>query len=89
ALAAAAVGIVGDLGFVGLLGPHLARPLTGPQHRRFLPVAAALGALVVVAADVLGRSVFAPTEIPAGLVVSLIGTPFFLFLIWRTRSVGA
>jgi iron complex transport system permease protein len=89
ALAAAAVGIVGDLGFVGLLGPHLARPLTGPGHRRFLPVAAALGALVVVVADVVGRSLFAPTEIPAGLVVSLVGTPFFLFLIWRTRSAAA
>lgn len=88
ALAAAAVGIVGDLGFVGLLGPHLARPLTGPGHRRFLPIAAALGALVVVAADVIGRAALAPTEIPAGLVVSLVGTPFFVFLIWRTRSVA-
>ncbi|MDZ7676996.1 MAG: iron ABC transporter permease [Acidimicrobiales bacterium] len=89
ALAAAAVGIVGNLGFVGLLGPHLARPLTGPGHRRFLPVAALLGALVVVVADALGRSLFAPTELPVGLVVSLVGTPFFLHLIWRTRTVAA
>ena len=44
---------------------------------------------MVVVADVVGRSLFAPTEIPAGLVVSLVGTPFFLFLIWRTRSAAA
>lgn len=85
-LAAAAVSAVGVVGFVGLLGPHLARPLSGPLHRRLVPVAAALGAVLVVGADVVGRSVLAPKEIPAGLVVSLLGAPFFVWLLWRTRG---
>jgi iron complex transport system permease protein len=85
-LAAGAVAAVGVVGFVGLLGPHLARPLAGPLHRRLLPVAAVMGAALVMAADVVGRSVLAPKEVPAGLVVSLLGAPFFVWLLWRTRG---
>ncbi|MFP3905899.1 MAG: iron chelate uptake ABC transporter family permease subunit [Acidimicrobiales bacterium] len=61
----------------------------GLSVERARVVAALLGALVVVVADALGRSLFAPTELPVGLVVSLVGTPFFLHLIWRTRTVAA
>ncbi|MFP5488855.1 MAG: iron ABC transporter permease, partial [Acidimicrobiia bacterium] len=85
-LSAAAVAAVGVVGFVGLLGPHMARPLSGPLHRRLIPVAAALGAALVMAADIVGRTVLAPKEIPAGLVVSLLGAPFFAWLLWRTRA---
>lgn len=85
-LAAAAVASVGSIGFVGLLAPHLARPFTGPMHRRLLPVAALAGAALVVGADIVGRGLFAPKELPAGLVVSLLGAPCFLWLLWRTRG---
>lgn len=88
-LAASAVAAVGVVGFVGLLAPHLARPLSGPMHRRLVPVAAALGAVLVMGADLVGRTVLAPKEIPAGLVVSLLGAPFFVWLLWRTRSPAA
>ncbi len=88
-LAAAAVASVGTIGFVGLLAPHLARPLTGPGHRRLLPVAALAGAALVVAADLVGRVLFAPKELPAGLVVAVLGAPFFLWLLWRTRAQPA
>jgi ABC-type Fe3+-siderophore transport system permease subunit len=87
ALAAAAVASVGTIGFVGLLAPHLARPLTGPTHRLLLPVAALAGAALVTSADLIGRVLFAPREIPAGLVVAVIGAPFFLWLLWRTRPI--
>ncbi|HEX2035529.1 MAG TPA: iron ABC transporter permease [Chloroflexota bacterium] len=85
ALAAAAVATVGTVGFVGLVAPHTARFLAGAQHRRLLPLAAILGATLLVLADVIGRVVIAPKELPAGLVVALIGTPYFLWLLWTRR----
>lgn len=85
-LAAAAVSTIGTIGFVGLVGPHAARMLVpGVGHRRLLPLAAILGALIVTAADTIGRTVFAPKEIPSGLVTALIGAPYFLWLLWRRR----
>ena len=86
---AAAVVSVGTVGFVGLLASHLARPLAGPAYRRLLPVAAMVGAALVTAADLVCRSVFAPKELPAGLMVALLGGPFFLWLLWRTRATAA
>ncbi|MFP5378086.1 MAG: iron chelate uptake ABC transporter family permease subunit, partial [Acidimicrobiia bacterium] len=88
-LAAAAVASVGTVGFVGLLAPHLARPLAGPGHRRLLPAAALVGAALVVAADLVGRVAFAPREVPAGLVVAVVGSPLFLGVLWRTRARAA
>lgn len=83
-LAAAAVSTVGTIGFVGLVGPHAARMLVpGVGHRRLLPLAAILGALLVTAADTIGRVALAPREIPSGLVTALIGAPYFLWLLWR------
>lgn len=84
-LTAAAVSAVGVIGFVGLVAPHAARALVGSHHRRALPVAALLGAALVSVADTVGRSVIAPGQIPAGLVTALIGTPYFLWLLWKTR----
>ncbi|MCD0446638.1 iron ABC transporter permease [Glycomyces sp. A-F 0318] len=88
-LTAAAVAVVGVIGFVGLVAPHLARGLVGSRHTRVLPVSVLLGVLLVSLADTLGRTVIAPAQIPAGLVCSLIGTPYFVWLMWRTRARSA
>ncbi|AGZ41609.1 iron ABC transporter permease [Actinoplanes friuliensis] len=87
-LTAAAACAVGALAFVGLVAPHAARALVGARHRWALPVSAGLGALLVSVADTLGRTVFAPAQIAAGLVTALIGAPYFLWLLRRTRTRG-
>ena len=74
------------IAFVGLVAPHAARVLVGAQHRRVLPVAALLGALLVSVADTLGRTVIAPGQLPAGLLAALVGTPYFVWLLWRSRT---
>ena len=83
ALAAAAVTGAGVLGFVGLIGPHAARLLIGSRHSVLLPASALLGALLVVIADALGRGLLPPLEIPAGIITTLIGAPYFLLLMRR------
>ncbi|WP_394620620.1 iron ABC transporter permease [Lentzea sp. JNUCC 0626] len=85
-LASTAVAAIGVVAFVGLIAPHLARSLVGGRHARVVPVAAAIGAILVSAADTLGRTVIAPAQIPAGLVIALIGTPYFVLVLWRTRT---
>lgn len=85
ALAGAAVTGAGVLGFVGLLAPHLARLLVGGLHGRMLPVSMGLGALLVLAADTLGRSLIPPTEVPAGILTTLVGAPYFLYLLRKTK----
>ena len=84
-LTAASVSAIGIVGFVGLIAPHLARSLVGSRHSRVVPVAVLLGALLVSVADTLGRSVIAPAQIPAGLLTAMIGAPYFISLLWRTR----
>jgi len=86
ALAAAAVTVAGTVAFVGLIAPHVARRLVGPAHGGLLPVAALTGALIVVAADLVGRTVVAPIEIPCGIVTAAIGAPFFMALLYRGRD---
>ena len=81
--AAAAVAAAGIIGFVGLVAPHVVRLLIGPSHRRLLPVSAIAGALLVSLADTASRTVAAPIELPIGIITSLIGAPFFLYLIAR------
>ncbi|MBU7315144.1 iron ABC transporter permease [Paenibacillus sp. SM 69] len=85
ALAAAAVSIVGTIGFVGLIAPHAARLLIGHNHRRLMPLAALLGAVLLVLADIVGRNLLPPKEIPSGLIVSLLGAPYFLWLMRSSR----
>lgn len=85
-LTAMAVSAVGVVGFVGLVAPHAARALVSGRHRRVVPVAVLLGALLLSVADTIGRSVIAPAQIPAGLVVAMIGAPYFLYLLWRSRA---
>lgn len=86
-LAGAAVAVAGAIAFVGLLAPHAARLVAGGEHRRLLPAAMALGAGLLALADVVGRTVLAPTEIPSGLVVALVGAPYMAWIMWRTRAV--
>nr|WP_309128811.1 iron ABC transporter permease [Microbacterium sp.] len=85
-LAALAVSAVGVVGFVGLVAPHAARALVGARHTRVIPVAVLLGALLVGVADAVGRTVLAPAQLPAGIVVALIGAPYFVWLLWRSRD---
>ena len=85
-LAALSVTAVGVVGFVGLVAPHAARALVGARHTRVIPVAVLLGAVLVGVADAIGRTVLAPAQLPAGLVVALIGAPYFVWLLWRSRD---
>lgn len=85
ALAGATVAAAGTIGFVGLMAPHIGRRLVGPDHIGLLPVAGVLGALIVAAADLAGRTLFAPVELPCGLITAAVGAPFFLYLLVRTQ----
>ncbi|WP_342436293.1 iron ABC transporter permease [Paenibacillus sp. FSL L8-0436] len=85
-LAASSVAVSGGIGFVGLVGPHLARRLVGPKHQLMLPASALLGSLLVITADTIGRWILQPSEIPTGIVVAVIGAPYFLYLLARTKS---
>ncbi|MEU9577544.1 iron ABC transporter permease [Streptomyces chilikensis] len=85
-LSATAVAAAGTIGFVGLVAPHAARALVGRRHARVVPVAVLLGAVLVCAADLLGRTVIAPAQLGAGLMTALIGTPYFLWLLVRSRA---
>jgi len=88
--AAVAVSLGGLIGFVGLIVPHLARLVMGPDHLRLLPVTALTGAAFLVLTDTLARTVMAPSELPVGILMALIGGPFFLYLLRRTkRGYGA
>ncbi|MDT0305423.1 iron ABC transporter permease [Streptomyces sp. DSM 44917] len=83
-LTGAGVAAAGPIAFVGLAVPHLARPLVGGGHRLLLPMAALLGAAVLLIADVVGRVLFPPSEVPAGVMTALIGVPFLVALVRRT-----
>lgn len=79
-LCGSAVAIAGPIGFVGLVTPHMARQLVGIDYRKVIPITALLGAILLVGADLVVRSVAAPFEIPLGAITALIGVPFFLYL---------
>jgi iron complex transport system permease protein len=81
----AAVAVAGIVGFVGLIVPHLVRLVAGPDHRVLLPASGLLGAALLLFADLFARTVAAPAELPLGVVTALLGAPFFLWLLRRTR----
>jgi len=85
-LAAAAVAVSGIIGFVGLIVPHVMRLLVGPDHRKLFPASILGGAILMVGADVLARILIAPAEIPIGIITSVLGCPFFLYLLGRRRE---
>ncbi|WP_129657367.1 iron ABC transporter permease [Rothia halotolerans] len=84
-LAAVSVVAIGVVGFVGLMAPHLARAIVGARHGRIIPVSMLLGGLLVCVADTLGRSLIAPAQLPAGLMIALVGAPYFVWLLRRSR----
>ena len=86
ALAGASVAVCGTIGFIGLMAPHIARRLVGGQHHILLPTAALVGTLLVLSADTLGRILSPPVEIPAGIITSIIGGPYFIYLLYRHRT---
>lgn len=83
----AAVAVSGGIGFVGIVVPHLLRILIGPDHRYLLPNSALLGATLLIAADMISRTVIAPAELPIGIVTATLGGPFFLWILLRNRSL--
>ncbi|NJR39791.1 MAG: iron ABC transporter permease [Leptolyngbyaceae cyanobacterium CSU_1_4] len=86
ALSGASVATAGTIGFVGLMAPHLARQLVGNAHEGLVPTSALVGGLIVSFADLLGRSLFAPIELPCGVVTAAVGAPYFLYLLYRNRN---
>jgi iron complex transport system permease protein len=86
-LAGSAVSVVGLLGFVGLIVPHMARLFIGSDYRYLFPASILLGATIVVLCDTLARVLFAPMEIPVGIIISALGAPFFLFLLRKKANV--
>jgi len=84
-LTAAAVSIGGLIGFVGLVMPHAMRLIIGPDHKHLIPLSALAGAIFLIIADLLARVVLAPAEIPVGIITAIVGAPFFLYLLRRSR----
>ncbi|MDX1259634.1 iron ABC transporter permease [Exiguobacterium sp. K1] len=83
ALAASAVSVTGGISFIGLMAPHIARALVGPRHQWFLPIALLIGGWLLVLADTIGRNIAGPDGVPAGIVVALIGAPYFIYLLLK------
>lgn len=86
-LVAAQVAVAGGVGWVGLIIPHIARMLVGPEHSRLLPASALLGGIYLLAMDDIARSI-TTQEIPIGLLTALVGTPIFAFLFWKMQGRG-
>lgn len=82
-----AVAVSGAIGFIGIIVPHLLRLVIGPNHRYLLPAAALLGGITLLLADILSRTLIAPSELPIGIVMAILGGPFFLYLLLRNRSL--
>ena len=82
-LAGVATSVAGSIAFLGLVSPHIARKLVGPAHKKLIPVASLVGAFILLASDTIARNIFAPLEIPVGLVVSVIGVPYFIYLMLK------
>ncbi len=85
-LVSACVSVAGGIGFIGLIAPHIARRLVGHAHQRSLPICAVVGALLVLTADFIGKTLFSPVELPAGIIVAILGVPSFVFLLHRRKG---
>ncbi|UYZ21447.1 FecCD family ABC transporter permease [Mesobacillus jeotgali] len=86
ALIASSVAFAGGIGFVGLMAPHMARRLVGSAFGALLPVSAIIGGILVMLADLIGRTMFSPLEVPAGVFTAGIGAPYFIYLLYKTRN---
>lgn len=85
--AGTSVAFVGGIGFIGLIGPHITKKLVGHSYGAMVPVAALVGGIIVMVADVIARTAFLPLDLPAGVFVSGIGAPFFIYLLYRHKNV--
>ena len=84
--AATAVSFAGIIGFIGLIVPHTVRLLWGADYRRLIPLSTLLGGAVLLGADILARTVLSPQVLPVGIITSIFGAPFFLFLLRKTKQ---
>jgi len=85
-LVSACVSVSGSIGFIGLMAPHIAKQLVGIRHQYVLPVSALIGAALLIVADFIGKTVFAPSELAVGIIVSIIGIPYFLYLLVKAKD---
>jgi iron complex transport system permease protein len=86
ALIGSSVAFAGGIGFVGLMAPHMARRLVGSAFCALLPISALIGGILVMVADLIGRTMFSPLEVPAGVFTASIGAPYFIYLLFKTRN---
>ena len=86
-LTASTVSVVGTIGFVGLISPHIAKNLVGYKHKLVIPLSGIIGGIILVTADLIGRTMFAPVEVPIGIVTSIVGAPYFLYLLIRRKAI--
>lgn len=84
-LAGTATAFAGNIGFLGLIAPHMARKLVGPYHKKFLVVSAMISVVIILIADAVSRNLFSPLEIPVGITVSILGVPYFIYLMMKEK----
>lgn len=87
ALAATATAIAGNIAFIGILGPQIAKTFTGSAHQKQLPVSALISSIIIILADTASRNLFPPLEIPVGITISVLGVPYFVYLMTRTQTI--
>ncbi|MBW7459739.1 iron ABC transporter permease, partial [Paenibacillus sepulcri] len=80
------VSVSGNIGFIGLMAPHIARRLVGIHYQRVLPVSGMMGMALVIVSDCIARMVFAPAELAVGIVISIIGVPYFVYLLYKAKA---
>lgn len=85
-LVSACVSVSGNIGFIGLMAPHISRRLVGIHHRYVLPICGGIGMLLVLVSDFIAKTAFAPIEVPVGIVISIIGVPYFLYLLMKEKA---
>ena len=84
-LAGTATAFAGNIGFLGLISPHIARKLVGPYHKNFIVISAIISVIIIIIADAVSRNLFSPIEIPVGITVSIFGVPYFIYLMMKEK----
>ena len=84
-LAGTATAFAGNIGFLGLISPHIAKKLVGPYHKNFVVISAMISVIIVLLADSVSRNLFSPIEIPVGITVSIFGVPYFIYLMMKEK----
>ena len=84
-LAGTATAFAGNIGFLGLISPHIAKKLVGPYHKNFISISAIISVIIILIADAVSRNLFSPIEIPVGITVSIFGVPYFIYLMMKEK----